>query len=126
MPTNQPLSYISHRTFAYNARHEAWISDKDSFSSCTRNNRMIENIEREREIRETRGYEHLPWRKKKKEEKKENFQNSISNQAESYLHPPSLLPCSVSRRLRRLTTTNRFSILTVPRYQINREILLVI
>lgn len=63
---------------------------------------------------------------KEKKKKRRKIQNSISNQTESYLHPPSLLPCSVSRRLRRLTTTNRFSILTVPRYQINREILLVI
>lgn len=86
---------------------------------------MIENIERERSVKHEDTNIYLS-RKKKKEEKKENFQNSISNQAESYLHPPSLLPCSVSRRLRRLTTTDRFSILTVPRYQINREILLVI
>lgn len=97
MPTNQPLSYISHRTFAYNARHEAWISDKDSFSSCTRNNRMIENIEREREIRETRGYEHLPWRKKKKRrEEKFRIQFQIKLNPISIHHPFSPVPFLVA------------------------------
>lgn len=59
---------------------------------------MIENIEREREIRETRGYEHLPWRKKKKEEKKENFQNSIQIKPNpiSIHHPFSLVPFLVA------------------------------
>ena len=96
------------------AKHGLASFFKDSFSSCTRNNRMIENIEREREIRETRGYEHLPWRKKKKEEKKENFQNSISNQAESYLHPPSLLPCSRDIHNRKTRVYHPLSILCLP------------
>lgn len=74
------------------AKHGLASFFKDSFSSCTRNNRMIENIERERFVKHEDTNIYLGERKKKEEKK-----NSEFNFKSSRILSPSTIPSPLFR-----------------------------